>query len=95
MKKKVAKASGKITLQVLLEHMQGMKEELKENGARIEGKVDHLGRKFDHLETKVDRLESKIDHDFAQIGGQLDTIDERITDIELIPSVTKQLTRRS
>ena len=80
-KKKVAKASGEITLRTLLTHVQGMKQDIAD--VRI------------NLGTRIDRLEAKVDHGFAQIGGRLDTIDERLTDIELIPSVTKHLTRQS
>ncbi len=46
---------------------------------------------YDRLEARVDRVETKIDHGFAQIGGQLDTIDHRLDEIELIPSITKHI----
>ncbi len=83
--KKTAKASGKITLRVLLEHMQGIKQDTDE-------KMQKMERGFHE---KFDRLETKVDRGFAQIGAQLDTIDTRLDDIEMIPSVTKHLSRRT
>ncbi len=94
--KKVAKASGKITLRTLLTHMQGMKEELKQNisDVRHDLKQDIAGV-HNNLKQDIARLETKVDHGFAQIGAQLDTIDTRLDDIEIIPSITKHLSRRT
>ncbi len=95
MKKKVAKGSGKITLRTLLTHMQGMKEELKSDISNIKTDTNGIKIRLDRLETRFDRLETKVDHGFAQIGAQLDTIDTRLDDIEIIPSITKHLSRRT
>ncbi len=92
MKKKLAKTFGKITLRVLLGHIHGMQEALKQDiaGVRTEVKQD-----IARLEMKIDRLESKVDHGFARVETQIDNIDKRLDQVEIIPSVSKHLTHRS
>ncbi len=58
-----------ITMQTLLQHMQGMERRLME---KIEG-----------IQIDMKNLEHKVDRGFAQTGIQIDNIDKRLDAIEI------------
>ncbi len=71
-----------ITPAILLQHMQGMKHELKQD---IHG-----------LAKRMDRLEEKVDRGFAHLNVRISNIDERLDDIEVgeLPRIRKKLKMR-
>ena len=67
-----------ITMQTLLQHMQGMEQRLME---KIEG-----------IQIDMKNLEHKVDRGFAQTGIQIDNIDKRLDAIE-IEQLPKRVTK--
>lgn len=70
----MATGDSDITLLTVLQHMQAMEQRLIE---RIEGVRDDLSG-------RIDRLEAKVDHNHIQVTAQLDAIDRRLDDVEVV-----------
>ena len=66
-----------ITPKILLEHMQGMQQELLAGQAKLETK---LTKRIDGVETK---LTERIDTLETNLGGQIEAIDKRLDAVEL------------
>lgn len=86
----MTKGDSDITLLTVLQHMQSMEQRLIE---RIDGVRDSLNGRIDGLEVKVDRLEMKGDRNHVQVIAQLDAIDRRLDEVEVveIPKLKKMV----
>lgn len=84
-----------ITLRTVIEHVQAMKGELKQDIQDVEytltNKIDTLDKKVDTLDRKVGALDVKVDRHHSQLKGQLDEIDHRLDTLEVgeIPALKK------
>mgnify|MGYP001595784984 CR=1 FL=1 len=78
-----------ITPAVLLQHMQGMKYELKQD-------IHGLAKRMDRFEERMDQLEHKVDRGFAHLTVRIGNIDERLDEIEVgeLPRIRKKLKMR-
>ncbi len=74
--------NGDITVAMLLQHMQDM-----------EGRI--ISR-FDHTDARIAKLETKVDHNHLIVTTQLDNIDARLDDIEVVqvPALKKAVAGR-
>ncbi len=70
-----------ITLKTILEHMRAMEDRLI---SRIEGAEDRLGSRIEKVETGLKNLNFKVDQNHVQVMTQLDNIDARLDDLEVV-----------
>ena len=74
--------NGEITVAMLLQHMQ-----------KMEGRI--LSR-FEQTDVRITKLETKIDHNHLIVTTQLDNIDARLDDLEVVqvPALKKAVAGR-
>ena len=76
----------RITLRVVLQHMENMQSVLLKEIRKVDSRVDGLGRRMDVFEQKADRR-----HRLVMTG--LDNIDRRLDDVEVkeLPRIRSKL----
>ncbi|MDD5055441.1 MAG: hypothetical protein PHZ00_04210 [Candidatus Peribacteraceae bacterium] len=87
-----------ITLLTILQYMQAMEERLIARIAKVEFEVGGLKITIGGLETNVEGLNhevmnlgERVEKGFAQVSLQIDNMDKRIDDIEVVelPAIKK------
>lgn len=87
-------AQPRITLRVILQHMQAMEHRLMSTlGSRIDSLDTRLSGKIESLATRMDRMERKMDNHTLQ----LDAIDKRLDAVEIedLPKRVRRLERHT
>lgn len=79
-----------ITLAMILQHMQGMEHRL-----RTEFRTE-IGTLRIELKTDISSLSNKVDRHYTLLSGQIDAIDKRLDDVEIvqIPNIWKAIQTR-
>jgi hypothetical protein len=70
-----------VTGRILLSHMQGMQQNMKQHMQDME---QRLNQRIDKLDLKVDRLDEKLGRKIDLLSVQIGNIDERLDDIEVV-----------
>ncbi len=83
------KPSARITLRIVLQHVQAMRQEVTSRFDKVEGRLNTMGNDIKRLEWRMDRNHSLLVY-------QIDNIDKRLDDIEVvqIPKLKKALRMR-
>ncbi|MBU0766182.1 hypothetical protein KKF55_00115 [Patescibacteria group bacterium] len=78
-----------ITLKVLLDHIQGMRNDLTQRMDKLEHR---LSNRMDGLEKRMDGMEQRMEKRFDQLVFQIDAIDKRLDAVE-IEELPKRVTK--
>ena len=75
----------RITLRIVFEHILHMEQRLTQ---RIDGVEQRLTKRIDGVESsltqRIDKLERKVDRNHIQISAQIDALDKRLDDLEVV-----------
>lgn len=78
-----------ITLKTVLDHIQAMGAQLRQQMTEVEGRVI---KRMDQIEGRLSRLEETVAKNHRNLTQQIDAIDKRLDEIE-IESLPQRVTR--
>ena len=84
----MAKHPVRITWRILLQHVQtmgnGLTKRMDDMENRIMNRFAKVDSRFAHVDSRMDRLENKMDRIHMNLSGQIDAIDQRLDDVEVV-----------